>query len=96
MRKFLRALTRSTYVQAWDPSRGGYGYYVKETNEYFKDKKPLILGGESWDPLYIPDWSRYKVCACARVCVYVCVHWLPLPLSLLLSLLPHNRSIVLM
>eukprot|EP00596_Hydrurales_sp_CCMP1899_P004110 CAMPEP_0119045206 /NCGR_PEP_ID=MMETSP1177-20130426/37995_1 /TAXON_ID=2985 /ORGANISM="Ochromonas sp, Strain CCMP1899" /LENGTH=462 /DNA_ID=CAMNT_0007016583 /DNA_START=807 /DNA_END=2195 /DNA_ORIENTATION=+ len=61
VRKFLISLTRATYTKEWDPFRGEFGYYTKETNDHFKDDKPLILGSEDWLPNYVPDWSLQKV-----------------------------------
>jgi hypothetical protein len=47
------------------------GYYTKESNDHFKDEKPLILGSEDWLPNYIPDWSLYKVHIHIFTCLYI-------------------------
>ena len=57
VKKFLKSLTRSTYVKSWDPSRGEYGFYTKSTNEHFSELKPLLIGSEEWDLDFIPNWT---------------------------------------
>lgn len=60
MRQFLRALVRATHDEVWDPVKGKYNYYNRDSEQLFQDK-PLLLRGEAWDPNRIPDWDMDKV-----------------------------------
>ncbi len=43
MRQFLRALVRATHDEVWDPVKGRFNYYNRET-EVLHQEKPLLLG----------------------------------------------------
>lgn len=60
VRRFLWALCRGTYEQIWDPVNGRWNYFHKEM-KYLLEYKPLVLGNQSWDPSYIPDWDVDRV-----------------------------------
>ena len=60
IRQFLRALVRATHDEVWDPVKGRYNYYNRDSEQLFTEK-PLLLRGEAWDPNRIPDWDNARV-----------------------------------
>lgn len=60
MRQFLCALVRATHDEVWDPVKGKYNYFNRDSEQLFQDK-PLLLRNEAWDPNRIPDWNMDKV-----------------------------------
>jgi len=43
LRQFLRALVRATHDEVWDPVKGRFNYYHRES-ETLHQEKPLLLG----------------------------------------------------
>ena len=60
VRQMLIALLRCVYDQMWDPVRGRYMYFNRETEEYIYEK-PKLLRGNLWDPDNVPEWDEYRV-----------------------------------
>lgn len=46
--------------QIWDPVKGRFNYYHRESAVLLQDK-PRLLGGEAWDPNRVSDWSIEQV-----------------------------------
>ena len=46
--------------QVWDPIKGRFNYYHRETAVLHTEKPPL-LGNEPWDPNRVPDWTVERV-----------------------------------
>lgn len=60
VRQMLIALLRCVYDQMWDPVRGRYMYFNRETEEYIYEK-PKLLRGNLWDPDNVPEWDEHRV-----------------------------------
>eukprot|EP01031_Cornospumella_fuschlensis_P039725 gene39725-48366_t len=60
LRQFFRALVRASYDEVWDPIKGRFNYYHRETAVLHTEKPPL-LGNEPWDPNRVPDWTVERV-----------------------------------
>lgn len=60
MWNFLRALARATYDEIWDPVKGRYNYFNRDSEQLFTEK-PKILRNEPWDPNRISDWTIDRV-----------------------------------
>lgn len=46
LRQFLRALVRATHDEVWDPVKGRFNYYHRES-ETLHQEKPLLLGKQA-------------------------------------------------
>ena len=60
VRQMLIALLRCVYDQMWDPVRGKYMYFNRETEEYIYEQ-PKLLRGNLWDPDNVPEWDEHRV-----------------------------------
>lgn len=60
MRKFLKALVRSSFIERWDPVQLRYKYTNTNTDEV-SDAKPLLLGSEKFDPNDVSLWNVDQV-----------------------------------
>lgn len=62
MRKFLKTLTRASYIERWDPIQLRYKYTNLNTDET-SDIKPILLGSEKFDPNDVSLWNVDRVSA---------------------------------
>lgn len=60
LRDFLRALTRASFEQQWDPVKGRWNY-VNKIQDIVLDRKPLVMRKQPWDPNNVTEWSSYRV-----------------------------------
>lgn len=60
MRQFLRALVRSSHDEVWDPVKGQFNYYNRDSQILYLEK-PKLLRKEAWDPNRVPDWDIDRV-----------------------------------
>lgn len=60
MRKFLKGLTRVSYMERWDPIQLRYKYTNLNTDQT-SDVKPILLGTEKFDPNDVSLWNVDKV-----------------------------------
>lgn len=51
----------------WDPIKGRYNYYHRDTAVLYQDK-PRLLGNEPWDPNRVPEWTTSRVSIFLRRC----------------------------
>jgi len=60
VRQMLWHLVRVSYIQEWDPVEGR-NKYLNLNTRIMSDDKPKLLGGQPWNPNYVPDWSPARV-----------------------------------
>jgi hypothetical protein len=60
MLQFLRALARASYDEIWDPVKGRFNYYHRDSEQLYQFK-PKLLRNEPWDPNRVSDWSMDRV-----------------------------------
>lgn len=60
MRKFLKTLTRASYIERWDPIQLRYKYTNVNTDET-SDVKPILLGSDKFDPNDVSLWNVDRV-----------------------------------
>ncbi len=70
--QFLRALARASYDEIWDPVKGRYNYYHRDSEQLYQDK-PRLLRSEPWDPNRVPDWSIDRVRKHAVTVTLICI-----------------------
>lgn len=70
VRRFFWALVRATHDQIWDPVRGKFSYYHRES-EVTHLEKPRLLGSQPWDPRFVPEWTGERVSIVVLQCFCV-------------------------
>jgi hypothetical protein len=50
MRQFLRALVRANYDEVWDPVKGRFNYYHRDSEMLYQEK-PKLLGEYEYEYL---------------------------------------------